>query len=101
MISKIVEIDDWDLLLLEEEEKEDPLDFDFTRRLVGQGRQTTLKELDDIVVSEQDCRQDKESVRLDLGRVAFFPHQPKRSVRKIIPLGSMVLNKPMHFKDHE
>ena len=39
MISKI-EVADWDLLLLEEEEKEDPLDFDFTRRLVGQGRQT-------------------------------------------------------------
>ena len=49
MISKIVEIDDWDLLLLEEEEKEDPLDFDFTRRLVGQGRQTNLKELDDVL----------------------------------------------------
>ena len=101
MISKIVEIDDWDLLLLEEEEKEDPLDFDFTRRLVGQGRQTNLNELDDVFIPERDFKQDKESVRLDLGRVAFFPHQPKRSVRKIIPLGSMVLNKTMHFKDHE
>ena len=101
MISKTVEIDDWDLLLFEEKQKEDPLDFDFTRRLVGQGRQTNLKQLDNVHVPERDFRQDKESVRLDLGRVAFFPHQPKRSVRKIIPLGSMVLNKTIHFKDTE
>ena len=77
------------------------VEFDLTSRLVNQGRQTQtrLKELDDVFIAPRDYRQDKESVRIDLGRVSFYPHQPKKSVHKLIPLGTMVLNRTLHFSD--
>ena len=65
------------------------VEFDLTSRLVNQGRQTQtrLKELDDIFIAPRDFRQDKD------------PHQPKKSVHKLIPLGTMVLNRTLHFSD--